>query len=146
MFTRQIRGGFTTVFLVNYDADRETLVYASAGHPPALVKFADASKGSRLLECGGGIPLGIEPDHEWASETMQFGRQDLLVLYTDGAIEAESPAGEQFGVGGLRQVIENSRSRDPRALLAEILASLDRHSANAPGADDCTIVVVQPDL
>lgn len=144
MFTRQIRGGFITSFQAIYDGERGTLGFTSAGHPAALVKPGEAGAETRLLECGGDIPLGIEPEHEWTSDTIPFGAEDMLVLYTDGASEARSPDGREFGIEGLRRAVEDSAAREPDALLADIVAALDRHGGGTAAMDDCTIVVVQP--
>jgi sigma-B regulation protein RsbU (phosphoserine phosphatase) len=144
MFTRQIRGGFVTSFQVIYDGAEEILGFASAGHPAALHKFADPARGARLLDCGGDIPLGVDREHEWSSETTRFGRNDMLVLYTDGASEARSRDGREFGIEGLRKVVADSAARTPADLLTDITTALDRHSGGTPAMDDCTIVVVQP--
>jgi len=144
IFTRQIRGGFITSFQAIYDGASGRLGFASAGHPAAVHKFADPARGARLLDCGGDIPLGIEREHEWSSETVSFGRRDMLVLYTDGASEARSPSGAEFGIEGMRKVIAGSAAQNPAGLLADIVEALDRHAGGTPAGDDCTIVVVQP--
>jgi serine phosphatase RsbU (regulator of sigma subunit) len=144
MFTRQIRGGFVTSFQIIYDGAEGALGFASAGHPAAVHKFADRARGARLLDCGGDIPLGIEREHEWSSETTRFGRNDMLVLYTDGASEARSHDGREFGIEGLRKVVADSAAEKPADLLADITTALDRHTGVSPAMDDCTIVVVQP--
>jgi serine phosphatase RsbU (regulator of sigma subunit) len=144
MFTRQVRGGFMTLFLANYDGASQRLQYASAGHPGAFVRHADRGLGTTMLDAAVDIPLVVEQEHSWRSESVPFGEQDMLVLYTDGITEAESPAGDPFGIAGLHRAVDSSTAADPRALLADIVAALDRHCNGVPITDDCTIVIVQP--
>ncbi len=145
MFTRQIRGGFATMFLCNYDGATGTLEYACAGHPPPLVKCAGEQRVCRVLDEATDIPLGIVTDHQWHSAAMELGAGDMLVLYTDGATEAESPAGRQFGVEGIRAAAARSTAAEPDGLLADIVNALNAHAGSLDVGDDCTIMVAQPE-
>jgi sigma-B regulation protein RsbU (phosphoserine phosphatase) len=145
MFTRQIRGGFATMFLCNYDGSTHTLRYACAGHPPPLVKRAGSDRICRMLDDATDIPLGVETEHEWQSAEAKVRAGDMLVLYTDGATEAESPAGKQFGEAGMRQAAERSTATDPAGLVADIVAALKAHAGSLDVGDDCTILVAQPE-
>lgn len=144
MFTRQIRGGFTTLFVASYDAARESLMYASAGHPAPIVKPVAADSAPFLLDCGTDIPLGVETEHEWQSSRTRFGQGDQLVLYTDGATEARAPDGREFGIAGMQAAVAASSARTADALLADIVRAIEAHTAGRAIIDDCTILVVQP--
>jgi sigma-B regulation protein RsbU (phosphoserine phosphatase) len=43
------------------------------------------------------------PDWTYVEEAVQLSPGDLVLAYTDGVIEAENPAGEEWGVEGLRR-------------------------------------------
>ena len=77
-----------TAFVGILDPITLTLMYASAGHPPPLVRSA----GGKITELGGsGLPLGLRSMHTGAAEppqSMMLDNSSLIVLYTDGLIEA----------------------------------------------------------
>lgn len=77
-----------TAFIGILDPVTRTLTYASAGHPPPLVRSAS---GVVTLLGGSRLPLGLRWMHTYAPEeslTVTLDRTSLLVLYTDGLIEA----------------------------------------------------------
>lgn len=145
MFTRQLRGGFATAFICNYDGDTRTMQYACAGHPVPMVKCTGSGRICRILDGATDIPLGVITDYQWPSASTELAPGDMVVLYTDGATEAESPKGEPFGVNGMRQAVEASKAKTPKGLLADIVAALHKHVEPGYVADDCTILVVQPE-
>jgi phosphoserine phosphatase RsbU/P len=64
------------------------VVLGSAGHPwPVLVR----PDGRTQVLQGGGLPLGIFPDAEPATQELQLETGDLLFLFTDGLISACGP-------------------------------------------------------
>jgi anti-sigma regulatory factor (Ser/Thr protein kinase) len=80
--------GIVTAFVGILDPITLTLMYASAGHPQPLLRSA-AGKITALD--GGGLPLGLRSMQGDASETPRsviLGNSSLIVLYTDGLIEA----------------------------------------------------------
>jgi PAS domain S-box-containing protein len=75
-----------TAFVALVDPRTWTVAYASAGHPPALVRRPD---GTLLSLEGAGLPLGAPVDA--ARKTRQLigiPPGSLLVLYTDGLVES----------------------------------------------------------
>jgi serine phosphatase RsbU (regulator of sigma subunit)/PAS domain-containing protein len=64
------------------------VVLGSAGHPwPVLVR----PDGRTQVLQGGGLPLGIFPDAEPATQELDLNDGDLLFLFTDGLISACAP-------------------------------------------------------
>lgn len=74
-----------TAFVGIIDPVRKSMRYAGAGHPPALLR-----RNGELLELHStGLPLGLRDQHEpETSQEISLDGADLLVLYTDGLIEA----------------------------------------------------------
>ena len=113
--------GFVTLFLGILDPEDGSLTYSSAGHPNALLR----SRGEVTMLEAASSPLGIFPDSSWKESEVQLSKEDLLLLYTDGAIEARHD-GKFFGQEGLEDALaawsEPSPELLPEVLLAEILA------------------------
>ena len=76
---------FVTAFVGVIDGVGRTLAYASAGHPPPLVRDADGV----IVELrSGGLPLGLREDVRGGGEMMVLPDDAFLVFYTDGLIES----------------------------------------------------------
>jgi serine phosphatase RsbU (regulator of sigma subunit) len=77
---------FVTVMSLEIDAERGTLTVANAGHVPLMLRRASGDV--RIIGRASGPPLGIWPDSSHFDETYRFKSGDLLVLMTDGILEA----------------------------------------------------------
>ncbi len=114
--------GFVTLFLGILDPNTGSLAYSSAGHPPALLRTS-AGELEFLEACS--APVGVFPDHSWKENEVQLVEGDLLLLYTDGAIEARRN-GDFFGEEGLAKALKGwsdpSLEQLPQALLDTILS------------------------
>ena len=139
-FTREYRGGYTTGILCNYDASTDVFSYASAGHLPVLIKHHEGHVS--ILESKNGIPIGIERDYQWETETTRLEQGDTIVLYTDGITEAESRSGEQFTFERLQSVLEHSPAGSAEVLMSNFMDAFHQHISNAVEQDDQTLVMV----
>lgn len=132
-------GSIVTAFVAVIDPITLLLSYASAGHPPAILRMPGGL--TRALE-GSGLPLGIrsmlaDGEREEAA-TVELPDPSMLVLYTDGLTEASRDvvAGEasllKFVAGE-----EVMRVADPATAIADAL--IDKP------LDDVAIVTVLVD-
>ncbi len=86
---------------------RGRLRYANAGHLRPLVLRA----GGDLREAGGaGLPLGIYPSPEYENHELELGPGDLLLIFTDGLVEARRD-GELLGYDRLGEIVRDAASR-----------------------------------
>ena len=73
----------------------------------------------------GSAPIGVFPGHTWKENEVQLEKEDLLLLYTDGMIEARRN-GDFFGQEGLAKALtawtNPSVELLPQALLDEVLS------------------------
>ena len=132
---------FVTAFYGIYDPADRSLTYACAGHNPPRRKRCAGGGISSLLTLDG-IPLGIEPDHEYRERTETFQPGDQIIFYTDGIVEATNSVGEMFGVERLDRVLGQCRE-EAAELLAAVLAALEEFTGGRPPADDQTLLVAK---
>jgi serine phosphatase RsbU (regulator of sigma subunit) len=130
-----------TAFLAVYDPDGRTLRYASAGHPPALLRPAEG--GSRPLDGDPGIPLGVLRDAEYRDHGLRVERGQSLLLYTDGITEARAPDGRFFGLAGLERAFDASGTSSPAGVVEHVVAAVRRHEAGGQPGDDRTLLALR---
>jgi sigma-B regulation protein RsbU (phosphoserine phosphatase) len=137
-FSRRQRHHFLTAFALLYRPDLRRATCVDAGHPPLLHRRNDG-----VVPRGDAqIPLGVLRDHAWQNETFEVESGDLLVLYTDGVIEARDRAHRPFGSDRLARLIESGPD-SPAELLALLLSELITHQGNPVGTDDQTLIVLR---
>jgi len=131
---------FTTAFIAEFDSNTRVLNYTNAGHNQPILKRATGEI-ERLSR--GGVPLGIlaEAAYEAGSLVLQPG--DWLVIFTDGLVEAENAAREEYGEPRLLEMLNANRTSSPNDLLRQLMADLDAFVGTAPQHDDVTCVVVK---
>jgi serine phosphatase RsbU (regulator of sigma subunit) len=136
---------FVTVFYGVLDPKSGTLTYCNAGHHPPYLLSAQADEGSRTLP-GRGIALGIVEDTGWGHTTIQIPPGSLLLLYTDGVVDALDPQKQPFGSERLLEAVQANQGRPARALQDDLLGRLQRFIGDAPQFDDITLMVIARDL
>lgn len=135
-------GRFVTILIAELDPQTHRVVYANAGHAPALHYHVRTDRFT-LLETTG-IPLGILADATYAlAAPLQLERGDLLVLCTDGIVEAMDAAGEQFGRARLEALIRAHRDEPLQQLLDRIGAAVTAHYEGDTPPDDLTILAAR---
>jgi len=133
-------GGFVTANIAHLAWQDDTLrvVLGSAGHPAAVVLRSD---GGILMASGGGLPLGLFPDAEPATQELAMEDGDILFLYTDGVAQARGP-GNTYFADRLADELAALAGREPE----EVVASMRRAMRDFTGdhlVDDITMLVMR---
>ncbi|MGD0605374.1 MAG: SpoIIE family protein phosphatase, partial [Streptosporangiaceae bacterium] len=133
-------GGFVTanVAHLSWRDGKLRVAIASAGHPAAILLRSD---GRVRMMNGGGLPLGLFPDAEPATEELGMDAGDVLFLYTDGVAQARGP-GHTYFQDRLTDELAGLAGRPPDQLVASMRrAMLDFSAGNLH--DDVTMLVVR---
>jgi len=135
---------FASMFWCYYDSDEQVLRYVNAGHlPPYLVLHqGNGAPVLRRLEEGGPV-LGVIPDAEYKQGKVHFRPGDLLVLYSDGVVEAANATEEEFGEERLAAILRENHSRPAAAVRDEILCQVKTFIGNESPQDDLTLLIVK---
>jgi len=134
-------GMFVTLFFGVLDEKTGSLVYANAGHHPPLVFRDKDARFDALLVTG--PALGILAGSRYSQNQITIEPGDVMVMYTDGILEAVNPEGEQFGAKRLRSIIAGSQNLSSEELLREIVQGVTNFSAGQQQFDDITALVVR---
>lgn len=130
---------YTTAFLARYDAATSTLLYINAGHNPPLLRRA--AGGIEPLEAGG-LPCGTFAHADYETGRAAIAPGDLLLIYTDGVVEAENESGAEYGFDRLRAFVEATHAPSA-AFQQQLFDSIDAFTGAAPQHDDVTCMIVQ---
>src|SRR6267378_1069349 len=132
---------FIAMLFAVYDASTRKLTLANAGGPyPLLVR-----KGQVQAICLEGVPLGLIPDTQYDETTIDLQPGDVVVFASDGILESENPAQEEFGPERLKKILSAISQRDSAREITElIMAATDGHGgAGIAPHDDRTLVVLR---
>jgi sigma-B regulation protein RsbU (phosphoserine phosphatase) len=140
LFARRLGSEFVTVFFGHYAPDTRELIYASAGHNPALLRSKDGRV--TALDQAGGLPLGVDAEFTSDQARVTLSPGDTLLLYTDGISEAAAPDGSQFGTEKIEAVFAGAAG-PPERVIEAISSAVRRHEAGGRPRDDRTMVVLQ---
>ena len=134
---------FVTVLYSIYNPETGRLTYSNGGHDAPMLVRPDGS--SELLPLTGGVALGIAPDIEYPSHTVQLEPGDTVMLYTDGITEAMNGDGEQFGVERMHDVFAESPPENSEQALKAMFDAVRNFVGDTPQSDDITCLVVRRD-
>jgi serine phosphatase RsbU (regulator of sigma subunit) len=130
------------VELVGINTVRPVLKAVNAGCIPPYLKHADGSV--EWAAIGGfalGQGLGAQAGYQEISHLLSKG--DMIILTSDGLVEASNPSSEMFGFERLEQAIITGPAFSAEAMLDHLKAEIAAHVGEAEPHDDITIVVVQ---
>jgi phosphoserine phosphatase RsbU/P len=116
---------FATACFIVLDPATRTARFASAGHNPILVYDPAADSFAELGATG--LPLGIVEDAAYTELEVPVPAGAMVVLYTDGIVEARNTAGEFFGLAKLRDIVRRHAAGSPRDVTAAVLAAVEAH-------------------
>ncbi len=136
------KGHFITMVMAVLDATTHTLRYANAGHAPALHYIRGEDRFETLEATG--LPLGIEhsPRYEAAPER-HLAVGDIVVLCTDGIVEAMDAHDQPFGIGRLEEVVRRYATSPMTELVQKTGESVEAHYVGDNPSDDLTILVAR---
>lgn len=135
---------FATLSLVSVDASTGEAEFSNAAHQPLLIyrKDADAIETVDIKS----IPIGVERATEYAAKRLRFRPGDVLVMYTDGVVEAMNEQGRQFGRKNLGNAILRCRELSAKEIAEAIRGDVMEFSGRTKQHDDQTVLVMKAKL
>jgi len=134
---------FVTAFYAVLDPGTGALRYARAGHDSPL--HVRPGTGTCQFLAAKGMLLGCLDDVHLEEAAIDLQPGDVLVLYTDGITDANSPSGEFFGTERLRQAVCAAITAGAQELCDSIFAHVGQFQADAVQYDDMALLTVKKD-
>lgn len=130
---------YVTSFTSLVDTKSMKLSYINAGHvPPVLIRKKE------VIELGeGAVVLGMFPGVDYSIMDVDIQPNDLLIMFTDGVLEAENPQGEQYGLERLIQFLKSHQKLELQEIKTKLLEDLKTFVQTELFTDDVTFVLIR---
>ncbi|MBD3179968.1 MAG: SpoIIE family protein phosphatase, partial [Candidatus Latescibacteria bacterium] len=131
---------FATMFYGCIQLGRNRLVYSNAGHFFPVIVSAEGD--IKQLDYSG-LVLGVQREFSYRTLKQKMNPGDMLVITTDGVIEAEDDRGDLYGEERLHSFLSGMAGRSAREVRDAIAREVARFSAPGSARDDMTIMVIR---
>lgn len=129
---------FSTLWIGIFDPRTKRLIYCSQGHPPAFLV-----RGAQLEELWTeGIALGAQKVDHIPTKEILMTEGDLLVLYTDGIVEAHNSENKLFGKNRFTEILMKKQKSSAQNLADRIIEEVRLFTGAAAQHDDMTLLVI----
>jgi sigma-B regulation protein RsbU (phosphoserine phosphatase) len=137
---------FVTSFYGILNINTGTITYCDAGHLPPYVLSSDGTLKSIPKE--GGIALGVIDDMKqeeslYVEKTLQLKKGDMLVLYTDGIVEAINKKGEVYPKTRFETILKSHVGQDFSQLISDLKNDIGMFTEGGPQFDDISVLCIK---
>jgi sigma-B regulation protein RsbU (phosphoserine phosphatase) len=133
---------FTTLFYGEISNDEKGLfLYGNAGHNPPIF-YSVRKKQVKYLGTTGPL-LGPAPNSKYKTDSINFEEGDILVIYSDGIVEAADTNFDFYEEKKLEEVIKANIHLSPKELCYKILDDVKKFSLDGKYNDDKTLVIIK---
>jgi len=116
-------------------------LYANAGHNPPIF-FNSKKNETELLQTTGPV-LGPAPNAKYYVENINFSKDDILLLYSDGVTESADRDFQAYGELKLIAKIKELKNKSAKEIVLGILDDVLGYSKHGEYSDDITLVVIK---
>ena len=131
---------FTTAFLAELEPATGELTYVNAGHNWPVLRHATGA--IERLEAGG-LPLGINPASPYHSGAATLASGDLLLIFTDGLVEAEDDKAQEYGEERMLENLQSMQEASAAEAVKRVISSVDAFVGLTRQRDDITCLVLR---
>jgi len=140
------RNHFITASIFIINTAKQKICHSRAGHVPTLFHQEKLNK-SHYLEIEGlglGILRNMQYEKHVVEKTFTYESGDVLVLFTDGIVEAKNEKSHQFGYERIRTLLEANHELNPQEIQAKVIDTLHAFvGGDGLIDDDYSIMVVK---
>jgi PAS domain S-box-containing protein len=103
---------YFTIWYGVYNRVKRELVYACAGHPPAIL-LSEASSTPSVSKLGAlSIPIGMLPEADFDDDCYEIPPDSTLYLFSDGVYEIHQPDGEIWGLNAFIDLLTDYKKNN----------------------------------
>lgn len=148
---RVVRKGFkalTTAVVLSYYRDLKQVYFCYAGHPPMLMRSLDGEWNELVLPSSDtmqNLPLGVTNDAPYVMRDAHLTDGEVLLIYSDGVLEAPNRDGVLFGFIRLRAALREIGNADASELKNGVIRRLRDWTGGSLDHDDVTLIAIRLD-
>ncbi len=136
---RKAEAQYVTLLAMFWDAPSRKLTIANAGGLPPII-----CRGDELLDLDAeGVPVGLLAARVYEEMSIDLRSGDLIVLTSDGVLDAMNEQGDEYGRERLGAAIRKACHLPVQQIVNAIYADVDAFSAGTPRFDDQTILILR---
>jgi len=124
-----------------YNDSKGLCLFINAGHNPPF-HFISETGEIRQLNATGPV-IGPAPDQDYSLDSFYFKKDDIVLLYTDGIVEAANNKFEFFGDEKLKETLLSNKSFNAKEIAENVMEEVQKFSARGKYSDDKTIVAIK---
>ena len=138
----------TTIVTGTFDGCSGEFNFAYAAHPRMLLWRASDAKFHQLGDGMENFPLGYITGEQYSEQSVRLNVGDMILAFSDGATEVQSPSGEQLTAAGFLQFAANTLAKIPQpAALPEfskaMLDGIHQYRGGSELDDDITLLTLR---
>ncbi len=139
LYERNIDAQYVSLIYGVWDDRERTLQLANSGLPRPI----HCRKGEISVVESTGLPLGLFGDAEYEEFTISTLPGDVIVFFSDGILDANTPEGEAFGRKRLEQVVISTCGGSAEDVVNAIFDATCEYCHDLAPFDDKTVVVLK---
>lgn len=135
---------FMTMLMLRWNHVTQKMSYVGAGHEHLLVYRA--AKGQCEVRMTGGIALGMIADNSKIVKEIDLplDKDDVVILYTDGIVEARNMVGEMFTLDRLKTAVElYAPQYGAEGIVYHVARDFSRYVQEHIQEDDVTLIAIR---
>ena len=133
---------FVTLILTQLDPATNRLRYLNTGHPSGFVLAPDGHVKFELAT--NASALGLDPDTLFPEACeLTLAKNDIVMLLTDGIMEATSEAGEEFGMSRALDIVHGAQSKPSIHIIQSLLSEIRKFAGKENINDDITAIIIK---
>ncbi|MBD2774489.1 PP2C family protein-serine/threonine phosphatase [Iningainema tapete] len=132
---------YFTIWYGVYHRNERKLVYANAGHPPAILLSGTSPPTLQIRQLNSlNLPIGFLPEAEFEDQTIEISENSTLYIFSDGAYEIHQPNDKIWGLNAFINLLKSSQVNHHN--LQQVLAYIMTLNTKATFDDDLSLLKI----
>ena len=139
------RGTFISLIFGVFDKSQNTFCFSRAGHNPLL--YFNSKKQKVYEFQPNGIAIGMADEDVFRThiteKSIELSKGDIIILFTDGVVEAISKTNKVYGDRRLQNLIKNNHKLSSKDIIKKLETDLKKFGEKSEQHDDMTMIVIK---
>jgi sigma-B regulation protein RsbU (phosphoserine phosphatase) len=131
-----------TMLLLRYRHATQDADLLFAGHNPPFIQHSTEDIPLKRLR-GTSTVLGLEEKATCYVTQIPFKAGTTMLMFTDGLVEANNPAGKKLGDKKVLKTFQSVRTDSATQIVNRVVVAWDQHRSGTPAADDMCVMAIR---